>query len=64
MVSTLKCGFVDCIIFGFEEDKLKPLIGKRQMDPGRGEWSLYGGSVGAEESLRMQPTECFSISLV
>jgi 8-oxo-dGTP diphosphatase len=42
---------VDCIIFGFEEDKLKLLIGKRQMDPGRGEWSLYGGFVGAEESL-------------
>ncbi len=42
---------VDCIVFGFEEDKLKVLIGKRKMDPGRGEWSLYGGFVGAEESL-------------
>ncbi len=42
---------VDCIVFGFEEDKLKLLIGKRQMDPGRGEWSLYGGFVGADESL-------------
>lgn len=42
---------VDCIVFGFEEDKLKLLIGKRQMDPGRGEWSLYGGFVGPEESL-------------
>lgn len=42
---------VDCIVFGFEEDKLKVLIGKRQMDPGRGEWSLYGGFVGANESL-------------
>ena len=31
---------VDCIVFGFEEDKLKLLIGKRQMDPGRGELSL------------------------
>lgn len=42
---------VDCIVFGFEEDKLKLLIGKRQMDPGRGEWSLYGGFVGVKESL-------------
>lgn len=42
---------VDCIVFGFEEDKLKLLIGKRQMDPGRGEWSVYGGFVGANESL-------------
>ncbi len=42
---------VDCIIFGFDEGKLKLLIGKRQMDPGRGEWSLYGGFVGANEGL-------------
>ena len=39
---------VDCIVFGFEEDKLKLLIGKRQMDPGRGE---CGGFVGPQESL-------------
>lgn len=42
---------VDCIVFGFEEERLKLLIGKRQMDPGRGEWSLYGRFVGPEESL-------------
>lgn len=42
---------VDCIVFGFGEDKLKLLIGKRQMDPGRGEFSLYGGFVGIDESL-------------
>ena len=42
---------VDIIIFGFEDSKLKLLIGKRQMDPGRGEWSLYGGFVGAMESV-------------
>lgn len=42
---------VDCIVFGFEGGKLKLLIGKRKMDPGRNEWSLYGGFVGAEESL-------------
>lgn len=42
---------VDCIIFGFENKKLKLLLGKRRMDPGRGEWSLYGGFVEADESL-------------
>lgn len=42
---------VDCIIFGFEANKLKLLVGKRKMDPGRGEWSLYGGFVKEDESL-------------
>ena len=42
---------VDCIIFGFDEGKLKILIGRRKMDPGRGEWSLYGGFVAGDESV-------------
>ena len=42
---------VDCIIFGFDEKKLKILVGRRQMDPGRGQWSLYGGFVDATESV-------------
>ena len=42
---------VDCIIFGFNGNSLQVLIGKRQMDPGRGEWSLYGGFVGQDEDL-------------
>lgn len=42
---------VDCIIFGFDEGHLRVLIGKRQMDPGRGEWSLYGGFVSPHESV-------------
>ena len=42
---------VDCIIFGFDEGKLRVLIGRRHMDPGRGEWSLYGGFVDAEEGI-------------
>ena len=42
---------VDCIIFGFDDGKLKILIGRRNMDPGRGEWSLYGGFVASEESV-------------
>ena len=42
---------VDCIIFGFEANKLKLLVGKRNMDPGRGELSLYGGFVEEDESI-------------
>lgn len=42
---------VDCIVFGFDEGGLKVLIGKRKMDPGRGQWSLYGGFVDNGESL-------------
>jgi ADP-ribose pyrophosphatase YjhB (NUDIX family) len=42
---------VDCIIFGFDDNKLKILIGRRKMDPGRGEWSLYGGFVRNAESV-------------
>ena len=42
---------VDCIIFGFEANKLKILLGKRKMDPGRGELSLYGGFVEDDEDL-------------
>ena len=42
---------VDCIIFGFDEGKLKILIGRRQMQPGCGEWSLYGGFVAADEDI-------------
>ncbi len=42
---------VDCIVFGFDGSQLEVLIGKRKMDPGRGEWSLYGGFLGEKENL-------------
>jgi 8-oxo-dGTP diphosphatase len=42
---------VDCIVFGFDEDELRILIAKRKLDPGRGEWSLYGGFVRNNESV-------------
>lgn len=42
---------VDCIIFGFDKGKLKILLGKRNIDPGRGTWSLYGGFVAPTETL-------------
>lgn len=41
---------VDCIVFGFEAGKLKLLLGRRSVEPGRGEWSLYGGFVRTNES--------------
>lgn len=43
---------VDCIILGFDDNKLKILIGRRKMEPGAGEWSLYGGFVKRNESLK------------
>lgn len=42
---------VDCIVFGFDGYKLEVLIGKRKMDPGNGQWSLYGGFVKPDESV-------------
>ena len=42
---------VDCIIFGFDDNQLKILIGHRKFEPGCGEWSLYGGFVRNDESV-------------
>ncbi len=42
---------VDCIIFGFDEGKLRVLIGRRRINPGCGQWSLYGGFVNDNESI-------------
>jgi 8-oxo-dGTP diphosphatase len=42
---------VDCIIFGFDQGELKLLIHKRRFEPAKGEWSLFGGFVQADESL-------------
>ena len=49
---------VDVIIFGFDHDKLKILLGHRNMDPGRGEWALYGGFVNIMKALTRQQAEC------
>jgi 8-oxo-dGTP diphosphatase len=40
---------VDCIIFGFDGERLKLLIIRRGFDPGKGQWSLPGGFVGETE---------------
>lgn len=42
---------VDSIIFGFDQGELKLLIHKRQFEPAKGEWSLFGGFVRNGESL-------------
>src|ERR1700749_2251734 len=42
---------VDCIIFGFDGDTLKILLIKRGFQPEKGNWSLMGGFVQADESL-------------
>lgn len=42
---------VDCIIFGYKEEKLKILLFKRWIPPSQGEWSLLGGWVYENESV-------------
>lgn len=42
---------VDCIILGFKKEKLNVLIFKRKFEPQKGEKSLMGGFVRANESI-------------
>ncbi|SFU60570.1 ADP-ribose pyrophosphatase YjhB, NUDIX family [Pustulibacterium marinum] len=42
---------VDCIIFGFDNEKLKILLIKRDFEPEKGKWSLMGGFLRKEENL-------------
>lgn len=42
---------VDCIILGFNNNELNVLLYKRNFEPMKGEWSLMGGFVRADESL-------------
>lgn len=42
---------VDCVIFGYEDEKLKVLLCPRLVEPNYGAWSLMGGFVMPEESL-------------
>lgn len=41
----------DCIIFGFDEGKLKLLIFKRRVEPLKGSWSLIGSFVKIDEDV-------------
>lgn len=43
---------LDCIIFGFDKGELKLLIHKRRFEPAKGQWSLFGGFLKEDESLR------------
>lgn len=42
---------VDCIIFGFDNDRLKILLIKRDFEPEKGKWSLMGGFLKKHETL-------------
>ena len=42
---------VDCIIFGFQDGRLKVLIHQRPYEPGKGELSLIGGFIQTNESV-------------
>ena len=41
----------DCIIFGFEDGRLKLLVFKRRVEPLRGEWTLIGSFVKLNEDV-------------
>jgi len=41
---------VDCIIFGFDQEKLKLLLIKRDFEPEKGNWSLMGGFLRKDET--------------
>jgi 8-oxo-dGTP diphosphatase len=42
---------VDCVVFGLDEEDLKVLVIRRELEPFRGRWALPGGFVRVEESL-------------
>jgi ADP-ribose pyrophosphatase YjhB (NUDIX family) len=42
---------VDCVIFGFDNDRLNLLLYKRDFDPERGKYSLMGGFLRKDETL-------------
>ncbi|WP_304063241.1 NUDIX hydrolase [Pedobacter glucosidilyticus] len=41
---------VDCIIFGFDGEKLKLLLIQRDFEPKKGKWSLMGGFLKPDET--------------
>jgi ADP-ribose pyrophosphatase YjhB (NUDIX family) len=42
---------LDCIIFGFDNEKLKILLVRRRFEPEKGKWSLMGGFLKDKENL-------------
>lgn len=47
---------VDCIVFGFKENKLFCLLIKRNFEPEIGKWSLVGGFLKENENLNQSAT--------
>ncbi len=44
---------LDCIVFGFDGEDLKVLLIKRNFEPEKGNWSLMGGFLEANEDLEV-----------
>jgi 8-oxo-dGTP diphosphatase len=42
---------VDCVVFGLDEEDLKVLVIRRDLEPFAGRWALPGGFVHADESV-------------
>ncbi|MBA4745701.1 MAG: NUDIX hydrolase [Muricauda sp.] len=42
---------IDCVIFGFDSERLKLLLFKRKIDPFKGSWSLIGELIDNDVSL-------------
>ena len=41
---------IDNVVFGYEQEQLKLLLFRRNIEPGKGKWSLVGGLVNSDES--------------
>ncbi|WP_313790794.1 NUDIX hydrolase [Flagellimonas sediminis] len=48
---------VDCIIFGFDSEKLKLLLFRRKVEPFKGSWSLIGALIKNDVSLDQGASE-------
>ncbi|RYG41412.1 MAG: NUDIX hydrolase [Chitinophagaceae bacterium] len=53
---------VDCIIFGFDGQRIKSLLIKRGFEPEIAKWSLMGGFVNNNESVDEAAKRVFSTS--
>ena len=42
---------VECVVFGLDEEDLKVLLIRRELEPFRGRWALPGGFVRVDEAL-------------
>lgn len=52
---------VDCIIFGFDNEDLKVLLIKRDLEPEKGKWSLVGGFLKKDETLETAATRILNL---